>query len=462
MSPNASFRPGLPTLLTLSAGMFMAVLDTNIVNLALPAMQRSLSASLSELTWIVDAYALSLAGLMLSAGWLADRLGARRVLAWSLGLFALTSLLCGLAPDARVLIIARLLQGLSAALFIPSSLGLLRHAFSDPARRARAVGLYGGLSATAAAAGPVLGGLLLGPLGWRGAFLVNVPIALAALLSIPFTVPGQPPAPKRGADLPGQLAGMLTLALICYALIEGPHLAHIWMLPALCAAALLSALAFWRLERANPQAMMPPALFGHPAFAAANWVGLVIGVAYFGSLLLLSLYLQQGLKLDALHAGLSMLPLAGCLVAGNLLAGRLLPKLGARRQIRDGLLLAAAGYLSLVWASQYALAWQLLAMLPLALGTALAIAPMTATVLETAPPHLSSTASAVLGAVRQTGALVGTAGAALVIARSADLRHALDIGLSIAALASLSGAWAASWVPKMREQSLPALAVSEH
>ncbi|WP_122983726.1 MFS transporter, partial [Chromobacterium subtsugae] len=151
-------QAGLPALLTLSAGMFMAILDTNIVNLALPELQRGLHASLSQLTWVVDAYVLTFAGLMLSAGWLADRLGARKVFAWGLGLFVLTSLLCGLAANVELLIGARLLQGMAAALFMPSSLGLLRHAFPQPAERARAVGVFGGLVATAAAAGPVLGG----------------------------------------------------------------------------------------------------------------------------------------------------------------------------------------------------------------------------------------------------------------------------------------------------------------
>ncbi|QND83049.1 putative MFS-type transporter [Chromobacterium vaccinii] len=454
MSDSKPIQTGLPTLLALSAGMFMAVLDTNIVNLALPALQRSLNASLSQLTWIVDAYALGFAGLMLSAGWLADRFGPRRMLAWGLALFVLASLLCGLAPGAQTLILFRLLQGMAAALFIPSSLGLLRHAFPHPAERARAVGLYGGLSASAAAAGPVLGGLLLGPLGWRGAFLINVPIGLAALLAIPFVVPFREASPSRGADLPGQAAGMLTLSLASYALIEGPRLPAPVLLALLLAVA-ASGRLFWRLEQANPQAMVPPALFRHPAFAAANWVGFAIGVAYFGSLLLLSLYLQQGLGLDALHAGLAMLPLAACLIAGNIVAGRLLPRLGARRQMRGGLLLSAAGYLLLALADGHALAWSLLAMLPLALGTALAIAPMTATVLESAPPQLSGTASAVLNAIRQTGALVGTAGAALVVGHSADPRQALPLGLGLAALATLGAAWAASRIPAAEREASP-------
>ncbi|OHX12588.1 hypothetical protein BI347_03020 [Chromobacterium sphagni] len=446
-------QTGLATLLTLSAGMFMAILDTNIVNLALPELQRGLHASLSQLTWVVDAYVLTFAGLMLSAGWLADRLGARRVFAWGLGLFVLTSLLCGLAANVEMLIAARLLQGMAAALFMPSSLGLLRHAFPQAAARARAVGIFGGLVATAAAAGPVLGGLILGPLGWRGAFLINVPVGLAALLAVARTVPAQPAAPARQADVPGQLSGMLTLLLACYALIEGPHLAGGWPLPALLAAAAASALLFWRLERRNPQAMVPPRLFQHPAFAAANWVGFVIGVAYFGSLLLLSLYLQQGLHLDALRAGLALLPLALCLTAGNIIAGRLLPRIGARRQIRDGLLLAAAGYLLLALASFHSLPWQLAAMLPLALGNALAIAPMTATVLESAPPQMGSTASAVLNAIRQTGALVGTAGAALITGRCANLQQALLWGMALAALASLSGALAASRIRQPQDHA---------
>ncbi len=445
-APGPAVAPrGTATLWVLSAGMFMAILDTNIVNVAMPAMRAGLGASLSELAWIVDVYNLSFAGLMLSAGLLADRLGARRVFLGGLALFLLASALCGLAPTVAALVGARALQGAGAALFLPSSLALLRAAYPDAAARARAVGVFGGLVATAAAAGPVLGGIVLAPLGWRGAFLVNLPAGLLALLAGPRVLAALPARPGRGADRAGQLLGMAALGAASFALIEGP--ARGWLSPAVglaALAALVSALAFVQVERRGAAPMIPARLFADPALGGANWVGFVIGAAYFGCLFLLSLYLQQGLCMTPLHTGLSLLPLALCLTAGNVIAGRLLPRLGARRQIAAGLALAALGYLLCALATLHGgLAALLAAMLPLAAGTALAIAPMTATVLERAPSDLAGTASAVLNATRQVGALAGTAGAAAILAiaigAGGDAGAAMRLGACAAALLSVAG-----------------------
>jgi len=431
----------MSVLAVLSTGMFMAILDTNIVNVAMPAIRQGLGASLSGLAWIVDAYNLSFAGLMLSAGLLADLLGARRVFLCGLALFLLASALCGAAPTVAALVGARLLQGVGAALFMPSSLALLRAAYPEAGARARAVGVFGGLVATAAAAGPVLGGIVLGPLGWRGAFLINLPFGLLALLAGVRVLAPVPARRGQGADWAGQLLGMLALGALSFALIEGP--ARGWLSLPVCVAALsalLAALAFVRVERRGAAPMIPARLFADPALGGANWVGFVIGVAYFGSLFLLSLYLQQGLGLSPLRTGLGLLPLALCLTVGNVVAGQLLPRLGARRQIAAGLVLAAAGYLLCAAATvSGSMPLLLVAMLPLAGGTALAIAPMTATVLERAPADLAGTASAVLNATRQVGALVGAAGAAIAVAACADGAAAMRLGACAGALLSLAG-----------------------
>ncbi|MDR3533296.1 MAG: DHA2 family efflux MFS transporter permease subunit [Rhodopila sp.] len=452
--PRPRSTDALTTLMVLAAGMFMAILDTNIVNVAMPAIRDSFHASLSGLTWIVDVYSLGFAGLMLTAGFLSDRFGADCIFLIGLALFIAASTLCGLANSTASLILFRLLQGLGAALFMPSSLALLRHAYPDAAARGRAVGVFGGLVSVAAAAGPVVGGVILGPLGWRGAFLVNTPIGLAALLVGRRVLRPVEPQPARTFDWLGQVLGVIALVALSYALIEAPMMG--WfsgpILAALLGAAATGA-GFILVENSNAAPMVPLRLFRDPSFSAANGVGFVIGLGYFGVLFILSLYLQHGLGLSPLMTGLSMLPLAALLMLGNAAAGRLVAYWGAKRQMVAGMLLGAVGFLLLA----VAVSWQsfvgaLAAMIPLAGGSALAIAPMTAAVLESAPPALAGTASAVLNTLRQLGALLGIACASLVIAATPDIGTAMVLGLALAALSYVFAALGAACIRSPQSQ----------
>ena len=208
-------------LVTICLGYFMVILDTTVVNVALPSIERQLGATVAGLQWVVDGYALVFASLLLTAGALGDRLGSKRVFLGGFVLFTVTSALCGTAPTLGALVAFRVAQGVGAALLVPASLALLRHTFSDPAGRARAIGLWGAIAGIAAGGGPVLGGELVAALGWRSVFLVNVPIGL---LGVPLTlrvVAPSPPLPRRGLDLGAQVADIVALGLLTFAFIEG-------------------------------------------------------------------------------------------------------------------------------------------------------------------------------------------------------------------------------------------------
>jgi DHA2 family methylenomycin A resistance protein-like MFS transporter len=332
-------------LLAICMGYFMVILDTTIVNAALPALRTDLGADVTGLQWVVDGYMLVLAAGLLSGGALADLLGARRVCQWGLLAFVVASIACGAAPNLPVLIAARILQGVGAALAVPASLALLRAANPDRQARARAVGIWGGVAGGAAAAGPILGGLLVGLVGWESVFLVNVPIGLAACWLIARTVPAPAPRP-RSLDLVGQVLAALALTALTVALIE--H-AHVGVAVVAAAVFLLAGAAFVLAERRAHDPMLPLGLFRDGTLSAGTAVGLLINLGFYGELFVLNLYLQEPRHLSALVAGLALLPQMGMAAIGSALSGRYTAATGGpRRTMLVGLLIGAAGLLGLM------------------------------------------------------------------------------------------------------------------
>jgi MFS transporter, DHA2 family, methylenomycin A resistance protein len=301
-------RRHLP-LLAICVGYFMVILDATIVNVALAAIGRDLGGGVGALQWVIDAYTVVFAGLLLSAGSLGDRVGARRVLDAGLGVFTAASLACALAPSVRVLVGARAVQGLGAALLVPSSLALLRGAYRDPAERARAVGAWGAVAGIGAASGPVLGGLLVALASWRAVFIVNVPVGLLAMR---LSRRHLPPAGERsyaGFDPPGQVLGVLTLTLLTLGLIEGGSAG--WGSPLSLVGLIgfgLALVAFVAVERRSREPMLPLSLFGNRTFSGASFVGLAINLGFYGQLFAMSLYFQRVRGFSALQTGLALLP----------------------------------------------------------------------------------------------------------------------------------------------------------
>jgi MFS transporter, DHA2 family, methylenomycin A resistance protein len=347
--PRTELRPASSlALVVICLGYFMVIVDTTVVNVALPAIGRDTHGGVSGLQWVVDAYTLAFAGLLLTGGALAERLGARRVFTAGLAVFAAASAACGLAPGLGLLIAARLVQGAGAALLVPASLVLLQAAYPTRASRARAFGAWGAIAGIGAASGPIVGGLLVTAWSWRGVFFLNLPFALAALVLTPRSVPDTGPRP-RGVDLPGQLLGVAGLGLLTWALVRAGQAG--WTSPLVLAGFCLSAAAgagFAVAEYRAADPMLPLRLFARPAFRAGSAVGLLINLGFYGQLFLMSLYLQDVRGYSALTAGLALLPEAALLIVASTLSGRIMARTGPRPPMLAGLTLGGAGLLGLI------------------------------------------------------------------------------------------------------------------
>jgi DHA2 family methylenomycin A resistance protein-like MFS transporter len=438
------------TLVILTTGVFMAVLDTTVVNVALNAMRASLHSSIAELAWIVDAYTLRFAALILTGGLLSDRMGARTVFLAGLAVFVAASAGCGLAPSVVALVAARVLQGGGAALFVPSSLAILRATFEDPRERARAISLWGGIVSTAAAVGPALGGLLVDAYGWRSAFLINVPLGVAGMVGTWIIVRHTQPARARPFDWAGQGTSTVMLAALCFAAIEWPVRGA--QSPWVWGAALLTVVAaalFVVAERRARAPMVPLSWLVHRTLGAVNGVGFLINFGYFGALFVLSLYLQNVEHLSARQTGLVLLPLAVSLSAGNLLAGKLMARISMPNMMVGGLLISGVGLLATSAAlTAHAPMWlACAAMVVFGGGTALAVTPMTSSILAAAPGALAGTASGLLNAARQTGSLLGVAVAGAAVTLMPDVAHALPTVFGLMTVA-YAGAVAMAWISR--------------
>jgi DHA2 family methylenomycin A resistance protein-like MFS transporter len=427
-------------LLVICAGYFLVILDATVVNVALPAIGRELHAGVAGLQWVVDAYTLSFAGLLLAGGTLAERLGGRRVFAAGLALFALASAACGAAPSLPVLVAARLVQGAGAAALVPASLVLLQAAYPTAAGRSRALGAWGSIAGIGAASGPVIGGLLVTTWSWRGVFLISVPFAAAALAATRRCVPA-PPRRARALDLPGQLLAVAALALATGALVQAGRLGwtSVPVLAGLAASALAGA-GFVAAERHSRDPMLPLALFRRPAFRSGTAVGLLINLGFYGQLFVLSLYFQDVRGYSALRAGLALLPEAALLIAASTLSGAVMARVGPRRPMLAGLLIGGAGLAGLAAAATHAGYPLLVAPMAAAgFGMALTMPAATASVLEAAPADRGGIASGVVNAARQTGGVLGVALLGTLVSGS-SFTAGLPVALAVAAAAFCAGA----------------------
>jgi DHA2 family methylenomycin A resistance protein-like MFS transporter len=395
-----------------SFGFALVQLDVTIVNVALPHIAGALRAGVAGLQWVVDAYALSFAVLLLSMGYFGDRWGARRVYLGGMALFALASVFCGSAGNSAMLVAGRTLQGVGAAAMLPCSLALLSHATAhDHALRARAVGWWTASGAIAIAAGPIIGGLLLSLTSWRSIFFVNVPVcALGAWLT--WRVPETERKPHDGRfDLPGQALAMLALTGLIMTVIEAKPLG--WTHPLVLACAGVTTITapwFVWVESRSLAPMLPLRFFKSPGFSMAVAYGVVVNLTYYGIVFLLSLYLQRVHGYGALRTGLAYLPLTATFFGVNVFSGWLVGRIGARPPMVLGALIDAAGFglLSLLGAgSSYWLMLPAFALLPSGMG--LGVPAMTTTVLSAVEKQASGTASGVLNAARQAAGAVGVA-----------------------------------------------------
>jgi len=406
-----STRARLLTLTAMSLGYGIVQLDVTIVNTALSSMGASLGGGVSALQWVVSSYTIAFAAFILTAGALGDRVGAKKVFMMGFALFTAASLGCALAPGAVSLIGARLMQGVGAAILVPNSLALLNHAYVEEKARARAVGIWAAGASLALTTGPLAGGAVIALVGWRSIFLVNLPIGLAGLWLTWRYATETKPSSGRELDLLGQVSAIGSLGALAGALIEGGALgwSHPLVLGGFGAFAILGAL-FVSRERRAQQPMLPLSLFAHRMFALTSTVGLLVNVAFYGMIFVLSLYFQQINGLSPLATGLAFLPMMGAVLPMNLLAARAAERFGARWIIASGAAIAAAGCLLLLGITRGTSYWLMLTpLLAIGAGLGLLVPPLTSTLLGSVEKARSGIAAGVLNATRQTGSVIGVA-----------------------------------------------------
>jgi len=430
-------------------GSGIAALDATVVGIALPAIGRDFHTSVASMQWVVDGYTLPLAGLLLLGGALGDAFGRRRAFVIGTIWFALASLGCGLAPGAGFLIAARALQGVGAALLTPGSLAILQASFA-PDDRSRAIGAWSGLGGVATAAGPFLGGWLIGAVSWRLVFFINIPVAAAVVLIAARHVPeSRAPGPRQPLDPAGAVTISLALAGLTYGLIAAA--ADGWTSPVVLASLLAGAAllaAFCVVEARGDHPMLPLALFRVRQFSAANAVTFVVYGALGGALFLVPVVLQEVSGYSPLAAGMALLPLTAIMLTLSARSAALSARIGPRLQMTVGPLVIAAGmalFTRVQGGGDY-LTQVLPAVLVLGLGLAINVAPLTATALSAAPAEHSGIASAVnndvarsasLIAVAILPALAGLTGTAYL--HPAELTRGFHVAVLIAAAASAAG-----------------------
>jgi len=449
------------TLAAVALGLFMIMLDNTIVNVALPSIQRDLGAKLSELEWIVSGYALSFAALILTGGKLADLLGRRRIFVIGLAVFAASSLACALAPSAGFLIGARVVQGVGAALMNPATLSIISATF-PPRERGMAIGLWAGVSATALAIGPLVGGLLVENVGWSSIFYINVPIGVIAIVASYLLIDeSRDMSAGQRLDFPGLASSGLGLFALTYGLIEAN--AHGWTSPRIVGALALAALAlalFVLLESRQRAPMLDLQLFRNGTFTGANLVILMVTLALFGVLFFLSLYLQNILSYSPVRAGAAFLPMTVLIVLVAPFAGRLSDRLGSRWLLTIGMTLVAA---ELLWFSRVGVHEAYLSLVPGmvlgGVGMACVMSPGTAAAMSGVPLDKAGVGSAVVNTSRQVGgsigiALIGAIMASEIAGRAAPeaFVHALSVSFVVAAAIALAGALTAAALVRTHAQ----------
>jgi EmrB/QacA subfamily drug resistance transporter len=399
-------------LLATVLGSGMAGLDATVVGIALPAIGRDFDVDVAGLQWVVNAYTLTLAGLLLLGGTLGDRYGRRRVFVVGTVWFAVASLLCGVAPDATTLILARALQGVGAALLTPGSLAILQASFTQQ-DRPRAIGAWSGLGGVATAVGPFLGGLLISLVSWRLVFFLNLPLAVAVVLIASRHVPeSRAPAPTGRLDLTGAFLVTAGLTGLTYGLIEGADRG--WTSPAVVTAlvgGVVLLAAFLLVEGRTAHPMLPLEVFSSRQFSATNAVTFVVYGALGGVLFLLPVVLQEVAGYSPAQAGTALLPVTAIMLALSSRSGALAARIGPRLQMSLGPVVVAVGLalLARLDSGGSYLTELLPAVAVFGLGLAVTVAPLTSTAMSAAPVEHAGVASAVNNDVARAAALIAVA-----------------------------------------------------
>lgn len=414
--PELSHRRRMLVLSICCMSLLIVSLDNTALNVALPSMQRELHATTSGLQWTIDAYTLVLASLLMLAGSTADRIGRKRVFMAGLVIFTAGSLLCSLAPNLELLVVFRMVQAVGGSMLNPVAMSIITNTFTDPRERARAIGVWGAVVGISMAAGPLAGGLLVESVGWRSIFWVNLPVGLAALLlTLRFVPESRAPRPRR-PDPVGQVLVIALFGSLTYAIIEAPDASLAQVLPfAVVAVAALLALLVYEPRRAEP--LIDLRFFHSAPFSGATGIAVSAFAALGGFLFLSTLYLQNVRGLDALHAGLWMLPMAVPTLLCAPLSGRLVGSRGPRLPLLiAGAAMTLSGLLFALFEAETSDVTLFLGYVLFGIGFGFVNAPITNTAVSGMPRAQAGVAAAVASTSRQLGQTLGVAVIGAVLA----------------------------------------------
>lgn len=437
-------------LLALCLGFFIVILDGTIVNVSLPSLARYFSSSLAGLQWVIDSYTLMFAGLLLSAGHIADQFGAKRGFIIGLGIFIITSLCCGLAPNLTCLIIFRFLQGIGAALLVPTSVALINGLYTEPHAHAKALGVWGSMGGLAAVCGPFFGGILTAWLGWRAIFLVNIPVGIVAIWSTAQYVGNVLPKKlNSGMDFPGQFLCILSMGSLAFSLIEaGEHSFFSITVITGLVIFLVSFILFLIRERSTVAPMLPLNLFEWPTFSISIVIGFILSFSFYGLLFVLPLYFEQIRAYTVLMTGFALTPLFILAALSSYMTGKIIHWLSPKVLMSGGLLLASIGFFSLISLQQDTPSYWVMVFpfLLLSFSLPIVVVATTIVVVKAVPEGRAGIASAAFNASRQFGSLLGVAIFGALVNAARSFIFGMHWGVILAGIACLIGACLSIWV----------------
>ena len=403
-------------LLVLTTGFFMIMLDTTIVNVAIPAMSTGLNTTLDQILWVLNAYVMVYAVLLITAGRLGDLYGQRNLFAIGLFVFTVASALCGLSQNPAELIAARVLQGVGGALLTPQTLAILTSIF-PPERRGTAFGVWGGVAGLATLAGPTVGGAIITYVDWRWIFYINVPIGIASLIATFLVIPDLRPGRRHGWDVVGIVVATAGLFAIVFGLIEGERYnwgqieSSAFTVPEVIGFGVALMVLFVVWDRFQTEPLVPLSLFADRNFAVANWIAAAISFGMLSMFLPFTIYLQSARGFSALVAGLTLAPMSLTSMFTAPFAGRMADRVGGKYILMTGIFLFTIGMASLAFVAGPESTWInfVVPAVVAGLGIGMTFAPMTTVAMRNISPRVAGSASAVLNTIRQLGAAIGSA-----------------------------------------------------
>jgi DHA2 family methylenomycin A resistance protein-like MFS transporter len=418
-------------------GFLVVQLDVSVVNVGLGALQQAFNMDLTGLQWVINSYGLFFSALLILGGALGDKFGARNIFAFGFLIFTLASVGCGLAGSISVLITFRGIQGIGAALLIPTSLTLIRLSFHDLDKRRTAVAMWGASGGIALAAGPVIGGLIIQSLGWRSVFLINVPIGVLALVLITRFAP---PSPKtgKGIDSFGQTSIAIAIACLTYAFTE--FSAQQWSTSTqwtLCLAIIFT-VVFVLIELRVQNPMLPPRLAANKVLAATALSGAAINFTFYGTVFALSIYFQTILHYDAFETGMSFIPLTAVLTISTMISARIARTVKAVVIITAGFLLQIAGFIALSKLASQPSFWLLnAALMMVGVGSAASVPSITNSMLSSVTQHDAGIASGLMASARQLGGVIGVAVFGTLISHTGSFSQGMAGAMQLSAVVLL-------------------------